>query len=89
MKATIKRKVYDTDTATSLGSKYVGEFGEPTGYEERLYITKTKQYFIYGVGGSESKYSEPIIEPITEEQADDWKKENDIEQVRDWHIIIC
>jgi len=76
MRKIIKRKLCDTDTATHLGTIYVGEFGDPAGYEEQLFITKTKQYFIYGNGGSESKYIKPTVELMTDEQAELWKKEN-------------
>jgi hypothetical protein len=79
MKKTINRKVYDTEKATHLGRKCVGEFGQPNGYEEQLFVVKKgqqNQHFIYGVGGPESKYSEPAIELITDTQASKWKKEN-------------
>jgi len=76
MKKRIKGKLCDTETAELLGTKYVGEFGQPDGYEEQLFLTKTKQYFIYGMGGSESKYNEPAIVLITEEQAGEWKTGN-------------
>ncbi|MCL2099128.1 MAG: hypothetical protein FWH24_01655 [Oscillospiraceae bacterium] len=75
MKKVIKRKIYDTDTAKQLAFKYVGEFGEACGYEERLYITKRGLYFIFGCGGSDSPYSEPTIKPITKEHADEWETE--------------
>ena len=79
MKKTINKKVYDTDKANDLGCKYCGDFGTPYGYEERLFVTKTSgQHFLYGVGGCESKYAEPLIEPLTDEQAAEWKKENGI-----------
>ena len=78
MKKTISRKVYDTDKATSLGFRYVGEFGHANGFEEQLFLTKAGQHFIYGIGGSESPYNEPIIKLITDKQADEWKKANKI-----------
>jgi hypothetical protein len=76
MKAKIDKKTYDTDKAMTLGFKYSGEFGEPGGYEERLFITKTGQHFIYGVGGSESPYAESEIKLIDEKGAKRWLKEN-------------
>ena len=76
MKETINRKVYDTDNAKMLGCKYVGEFGQSDGYEERLLVTKAGHHFIYGVGGAESKYIKPTIKPLTDKQAEEWKKEN-------------
>ena len=75
MKKIIKGHTYDTDTAKQLAFKYVGNFGDAHGYEERLYITKMKQYFVFGTGGPESPYPEPTIKPITQEHADEWEKE--------------
>ena len=77
MKATIKKKVYDTDKATSLGHKYTGEYGQQDGFEERLFVTQDGQHFIYGVGGSDSPYAKPEIKLVTEKQAAQWKTEND------------
>ena len=75
MKTTIKKKTYDTDTATHLGGRYFGEFGQPDGYEEQLFAAETGQHFIYGVGGSDSPYAKPEIKLISEEQAEHWMKE--------------
>ena len=75
MKKSIKRKMYDTDTAKQINFKYVGEYGEANGYEERLYITKRNLYFIYGIGGPESPYPQETITPVTKEQADAWDAE--------------
>ena len=52
MKAVINRKTYNTDTAKKLGTIYVGTFGDPAGYEESLYQTRTGAYFFYGLGGA-------------------------------------
>ena len=76
MRKIINKKLCDTETATLLGSICVGEFGDPTGYEEKLFVTKTKQHFIHGVGGPESKYVKPTIELFTDEEAANWLKEN-------------
>ena len=74
--AIINKKWYDTATATQIGVKYAGEFGDADGYEEQLFVTKSKQHFIYGNGGPDSKYIKPTIELCTDEQAADWLKEN-------------
>ena len=76
MKATIRKKEYDTDEAKSLGIKYTGEFGQPDGYEEQLFVTEEGLHFIYGAGGPESPYAEPTIKPLTELQTEKWKKNN-------------
>ena len=78
MKKRINGKLCDTEGAKLLGTKCVGEFGDANGYEEKLYITRSKQYFMYGVGGSDSKYPAAAINLLTETEAEDWKKENNI-----------
>jgi len=78
MRKIIDKKMCDTETATHLGTKYAGEFGQPDGYEEQLFITKTKQHFMYGNGGPESKYPQPAINLATDKEAAAWKKENKI-----------
>ena len=39
MKKVIRKKEYDTETATVVKKHTVGAFGDPTGYEETLYQT--------------------------------------------------
>ena len=73
MKRRLNGKLCDTESATLVGTKSFGEYGNPDGYEEQLFITKTKQYFIYGVGGDESKYSKPDIKLVTDEEAREWQ----------------
>ena len=75
MKKIIKGRIYDTDKAKQLNFKYAGEYGDAGGYEERLYLTKSGQYFIFGTGGSDSLYPKPTIKPIKKEQADEWLAE--------------
>ena len=72
----IKGKYCDTDSAKLVGAVNSGEFGDATGYEEKLYITRTKQYFLYVAGGSDSKYPAEDIQLFTDEQAEEWKKVN-------------
>ena len=79
MKQKFKNITYDTNTAKYIGTKSVGEFGVTDGYEEKLFVTDDNNYFIYGIGGSDSIYSESEIRPITEKEAKEWKKDNDIE----------
>jgi hypothetical protein len=78
MQKRINGKMCDTETATQLGNKAVGEYGDPTGYEEILYINRMKQHFLYGNGGLESIYTKPTIKLFTDEQAEAWKQENNI-----------
>lgn len=72
MKKTIGRKVYNTDTATLIKTNAVSYFGDPAGYEETLYKTPKGEYFVYGVGGPESKYPEAQITVITAEEAENF-----------------
>ena len=76
MKAIINRKTYNTETAEKQGEIFVSVFGDPAGYEESLFKTKKGVFFLYGKGGSESKYKEEAITPLTKEQAEQWKKQN-------------
>ncbi|MCL1883537.1 MAG: hypothetical protein FWF81_07285 [Defluviitaleaceae bacterium] len=78
MKAVIRKINYDTDTATLVGKKCVGAFGQSDGYEEQLLVMKTGHFFLYGVGGESSPYNEPKIKPISKARVDDWKQENGI-----------
>ena len=75
MKKIINGRSYDTEKAKQLKVRYAGEYGEAHGYEERLYLTKSGQYFIFGVGGPDSPYPQPTIKPIEKEQADEWETE--------------
>ncbi len=72
MKKTIARKVYNTDTATEIKRNTVSYFGDPAGYEEVLYKTAKGDYFVYGVGGAESKYAEPSIVVVTADEAENF-----------------
>ena len=74
MKTKIGYKTYDTDKAACVGSKYVGEFGQPDGFEEKLFATEAGRFFLYGTGGSDSPYGEPSIQLLTKAQALAWKQ---------------
>jgi hypothetical protein len=78
MVAVINKKTYDTDVDTKLGTKTVGAFGQPDGYEESLYVNAGGNHYLYGVGGPESPYAEPVIKKALKKEADAWKKENGI-----------
>jgi len=79
MKAVIRKINYDTDSATFVGKKCFGEFGQADGFEEQLLIAESGHLFLYGVGGADSPYAEPKIKPISKDKAAEWKKENGIE----------
>jgi len=68
----IDGEVYDTATAT-IDKKFTsGTHGDPSGYEETLYITGDGRYFIYTYGGKNSKYPEESITPIARENVKSW-----------------
>ena len=47
MKRIICKVEYDTEASTLVAKHTVGEFGDPTGYEESLYVTEGGKYFLY------------------------------------------
>lgn len=69
MKKIINRKTYNTDTADIVSRKTSGEWGDPKGYEEILYQTRKGDYFIYGIGGVDSKYPKETIIATTADEA--------------------
>ncbi|MGB4610742.1 MAG: hypothetical protein ACOX3H_00955 [Saccharofermentanales bacterium] len=50
-----------------------GYFGDPSGFEELLYSTKTaNSYLLVGKGGYNSKYSATAVYELTRKQAQDY-----------------
>ncbi len=76
MKKIINRKTYNTETSETLGRITFGAFGDDDGFEEILMQTKSGNFFIYGIGGPSSKYTEETIVPLTAVEMKAWKKEN-------------
>ena len=72
MKKIICKKEYDTETATLVKKVTVGNFGDPTGYEEILYQTPEGLYFVYGDGGEESPYTQETITRIAKTKVNEW-----------------
>lgn len=76
MKKVIANKLYDTDSAKLIGSWSEGT--DNTFMEESIFRKKTGEYFLYGNGGSDTKYGvhvgkllgpgEEII-PLSDEKA--------------------
>ena len=56
MRKVTKTAVYDTETATFVSKVSVGSYGDPSGYEECLFVTPEGKYFLYVNGGADSKY---------------------------------
>ena len=87
MKKIINGRRYDTDTA-----KCVAEWSN--GYEqssfsyvsEELYLKQNGEYFLYGIGGANTRYSERVgtntwsggeaIVPLTYQEAEKWAEEH-------------
>ena len=53
-----------------------GLFGDPAGYEERLYQTPEGFYFLYGLGGDASPYPKETIKPASAATAEKWQAEH-------------
>ena len=85
MKKIINSKMYNTETAKSLGDYWNGYGKGDFNYVlEKLYQKKTNEYFLYAEGGALSKwrlskggcwgYGETII-PFSDEEAKEWAEE--------------
>ncbi len=75
MKKIICKVEYDTEAATLVAKHTVGAFGDPTGYEETLYVTANGKYFVYLNGGEESIHAKESIKRIAEDKVEAWKSE--------------
>jgi hypothetical protein len=64
--------IFDTANATVDKKFTFGMPGDPSGYEETLYITVDGKYFIYTFGGAQSKYPDEQINPIRHEDVKAW-----------------
>ena len=73
MKKIICKVEYDTETAELIDKKASGYFGDPKGYEERLYKTPDGKFFLYAYGGEESIYKEETIKRMSAVKAEEWK----------------
>lgn len=74
MKKVICKVEYDTEASKLLQKKTFGEYGDPKGYEECLFQTQDGKLFLYGVGGSESPYTEETIKRLSPAKAEEWQK---------------
>ncbi len=86
MKKYINGKIYDTETAASVGSWSNNLSHRDFGWcEETLYRKRTGEYFLFGEGGPASGYAERIdnmrgsgsrIQPMKFEEAREWAEEH-------------
>ena len=75
MQKIIRKKVYDTETATVVAQVSCGTFGDPAGYEEILYQAPEGHYFLFGRGGDASPYPEEKITCMSKERALAWAEQ--------------
>ena len=73
MKKIICKVEYDTENASIVEKRTFGEFGDPAGYEETLYVTADGQFFLYVNGGADSVYPEENIKRMSAAKAEEWK----------------
>ena len=73
MKKIICKVEYDTENAEIVLKHTEGQFGDPAGYEETLYVTAAGKYFLYTNGGTESIYPEEGIKRMSAAKAEEWK----------------
>lgn len=76
MKKIICKKEYDTNAASIVKKNTFGEFGDPQGYEETLYVSAEGSYFLYVNGGAESKYKKEDIKRMSKKSAEEWLADN-------------
>ena len=76
MKKTIRGKVYDTEEMALVKKVTHGNFGDPAGYEESLYVAENGTYFLYVNGGEQSPYPEEKLTSLTKAKLGAWEKAN-------------
>ena len=78
MKKIICKVEYDTEASTLVAKFTEGQFGDPTGYEETLYVTEGGKYFLYVNGGEESVHAKEDIKRMSAAKAEEWKAEHSL-----------
>ena len=87
MKKVINGKLYDTDTAKSLGDWHnTWDTGDFKYTHEELFRKRTGEFFLHGVGGPMSRYAKSCgtsgwtrgerIQPLTPAAAREWAEEH-------------
>ena len=77
MTKTICKVVYDTEKSTVIKKFVLGQFGDPTGYEETLYQTPEGLFFVYVNGGEESVHPKEDISRLSKAKAEEWIKDHE------------
>ena len=78
MKKLICKVEYDTDKSQLVAKYTQGEAGDPSGYEESLYMTENGKYFLYTNGGADSIYKEENITRMSQAKVDEWRKNHNL-----------
>jgi len=76
MKKIICKVEYDTEKATVVKKVTEGYIGDPSGYEETLYVTEDGKYFLYTNGGESSKHPEESIKRMSKAKAEEFLAQN-------------
>lgn len=74
VKKRISGRDYDTEESELVMKKTFGNFGDPWGYEERLYKTADGKFFLYCFGGMNSPFPKETMVRIAADKVEDWKK---------------
>ena len=74
MQVKIGTVLYDTETATLIKHTTHSYFGDPEGYEEKIYCTPSGCYFLWGKGGENSPYPTERIIRIAKSKIDAYLK---------------
>jgi hypothetical protein len=73
MKKIIRKREYDTETATLVKAYNFGVYGDPIGYSQNLYQTPEGLYFLHVCGGEESPYPTEDILSLAKAKVAEWK----------------
>lgn len=69
MKSTTSKKAFDTQSSELLKKITAGSYGDPTGYEETLFLSPDGTYFVYANGGEKSLHPKESFTKITKARA--------------------
>ena len=76
MKKTVKGVVYDTEEMKVVKKVSHGEYCDPAGYEETLYVAENGNHFLYTNGGEASPYTAEKLTSLSKAKVAAWEKEN-------------
>lgn len=76
MKQVIRKREYNTETASVVYKRTVGFYGDPAGYEEILFQTPEGLYFVYQNGGPASPCPQETISSLAKTKMKAWLAEH-------------